>query len=269
MAETGFTPRENEALYLMGGLGLVQCRDVIQQKDYVRRPGGGYGTLSSLKSEKAGARPDDPLKLGNNVQIITGTMATADLKRYPPIGDALQDLRNSTTRDEVRIAENKILDWYDYMEQSMIIILERSHASIYSNDTKCLAAYITGEYPFWRADLLPLNINLRDTNGITADLGGRLKVINSDPQYPCAEGMIKVGRRLVFQNVITYAERLSPDPSAKRRIIDTLIAIDEVKLAEDCRHEIEYLQNPLPNIPDDERAQRILFLKVILNLPHH
>jgi len=220
------------ALFLMGELGLMQCKDLLErEKDWIWKPPPGvyaFGDGSRLSalwghtSQMALHRAS----FASNVTLLE-TRKRTSLEKYPNLAEAIAQLR-STDDSHIQEAEDWALRWYDVVCRGMKSVLDPSREAVYSNEVKATAAYILGEYRAPSGYKLVLNIDLKDEKGVCGEYAQTLIAQAPEPQYPCAVAMVKLGYRADISSALSrIAAKSYLSQQTRDRIARVLVAIDK------------------------------------------
>lgn len=227
---------KSHAIYLIGELGLVQCRDVLSaQKDWVPDYRDLTGTslyitgrfvrgqLDFLLGDVA-HRAEGRLAAGANVTARPAVIPI-DIAKYPVLASALNDLRldNLDTRLS---GQDVVKKWYDTVVDGLLSILSSLHAKTYPQEVRITAVYLLGEFRPWAETDLLRAIGLEDRNGVCAAYPSSLQVTTTDTSYPCVVALLKCDRRVSISSGINALANKSLSLAARERIARTMMAID-------------------------------------------
>jgi len=186
---------KGSSLWLIGKLGLVQCRDVYEaERNWKWRPKGPFRSIR----ESRFFRPDTSrwnrrarvLKSGISVR---STGPTADLSAYPVLSNALADLAASEDDRSWYNPQVTIYRWNKAVVDGLQSILgvDVWWRDVYPDNVKITAAYLLGEFKPRKIRQLLMNIDLKDEEGICANYPEVLKVETPEAEYPCAVALLK------------------------------------------------------------------------------
>jgi hypothetical protein len=200
------------ALFLMGRLGLWQCKDILEaEKDWhwdtnppprTTSPGRRY---YREKGPTPGGTALFLAALGDNV-TVKGGRQSADLSSYRFLGKALDDLRVDNP-DTLREAEDALLEWYRVVGDGLVNIIESGEQPAHAPGVRATAIWLLGEYRVPRSQLA-LEIEARDEDGVTSAYPAVLEVADIEPSHYVAHALVKCGRKV---KASTYVHKL---PSA-------------------------------------------------------
>ncbi len=234
-ANNGIAPSRSKAgsMFLMGELGLVQCKQLLdRERDWTWKPPGVHslsdGDRLSLMLGKPAESALHRAAFAANLALLE-LREKGSLSRYPNLSQALSGLR-STEESLCRSAEDSLLRWYDVVCRSMHSVLKPSRKNVYPNEIKATAAYVMGEFraPSRYGQMLLWNIDLEDEKAVCSQYYKTLAVQTSEPQYPCVVAMIKLGYRAEIRASLTRIQtkpQLSQE--TRNRIVRVLTKIDK------------------------------------------
>ncbi|HUT28543.1 MAG TPA: hypothetical protein VMX13_02035 [Sedimentisphaerales bacterium] len=257
------------ALFLMGELGLMQCKDLLdREKDWIWKPPPGvyaFGSGSRLNAlwGQTAKMALHRVSLAGNVTLVETRQRTL-LEKYPNVAQAIAQLR-STDDSLVQEAEDSVLRWYDVVCRSMYSVLKPSREAVYSNEVKATAAYLLGEYRAWYGQMLLWNIDLKDQNDVCGQYAQTLIAQAPEPQYPCAVAMVKLGYRAGIGGALSRIQTKSYlSQQTRDRIARVLVAIDKDMTEKLYNSEIAGLENAAQwNAPEQDRLSRLQLLRTI------
>jgi len=262
---TGTPAGKASALFLMGELGLVQCKDILRmEKDWQWEPDPETVLWMNMherrrKSSLLGTPAKAALDRAQFPEALTvvANRARTDIAAHLLLRAALEKL-NSPKRQVCRQGEDIILKWYQTVCRAMDKPLRFSPDRAYSDDVKVTAAYLLGEFRAWSATPLLRNVDLPDKNNVSARLPGTLQAANPtvDDRYPCVVALVKMGRRAPIGDIlfsIQTREKLSQ--ATRDRLARLAVRIDKYA-ARNAFDEFLW-QLPQRNIPPEKRQARI------------
>lgn len=229
---------KESALYLIGELGLLQCKDLVEkERNWKWRP-TNEGRIVVVIEDREADRVFNPAGSALNRACFVPSVRLVDprpegsVSEYTSLARAFVELR-SPSRQVRRAAEKVVLRWQEVVCAGMNSVLESSKAHVYSDGVKVAAAYLLGEYRSRSSYRLLLNIDLKDENGDCATYARSLAVETSDGAYPCAVALIKMGYRA---NIHGCLGRIQTKPDlaqeTRNRIARVLMKIDAAKARE-------------------------------------
>jgi len=246
------------ALYLMGKLGLVQCRDVLEsEREWVYHGGlpphfSGPMRIVGTMKEKGGKTAEYSLRClrtGQGASLVA-SRPKADLSQYPALKKPLSDLR-SVDRKTFENAESAVLHWYRSIEQGLDSILTYNSGRLYSADVKIGAAFLMGEYRTAHfSSALFENIDIRDDNNLTANYRSSLAVDTPDSAYPCVVALIKCGRRADFEQIVRKMGDKGCSQESRELMARAVEVIDPKAAKEELDRYRKYTQTYAAVIPD-------------------
>jgi hypothetical protein len=254
------------ALSQMGRWGLVQCADVLEaEKDWT----GGrrwpttpdrfspYQRFSLEGMGDLGARGAlQRLRTGTGIKA-TSSGVKADLSDYPVLKKAFADLRSYDNETFLGGATALSL-WYDCVCRSLENMLTFNDTHLYADDVKVSAIYLAGEYRILGSGALDENIDVRDDKGQTAGYPSALTVDTADAEYPAAVAMVKCGRRMDFEQLITEIIDEKCSQAGRERIARAMMTIDPVAAKTELgkrRESISHLTQTRYGTPSDVLAR--------------
>lgn len=256
------------ALFLMGELGLQECRDILQkEKDWEYRVPGRYGFGHYRRREDVlswclAIHALDRASFGDACRFV-GYADTASPKDYPELAGALQGLR-STVRLDRRHAEDVILMWNRELATQLNRCLKGNRPSgKYPEDVRVTAAFLLGE---WRAfsQMLEWFVDLQDKKKITLKYPHSLDAKWIEPDLPCADALLKVGRRCSPRQVLGRIETWETlAPETRRRLARILMRVQPDRTRTEFQKEMGWLTRPGSTISEAEKASRASRLRVI------
>jgi len=273
-ANKGIAPSRAKAgsMFLMGELGLVQCKELLErERDWTWKPPGVY---SFSDSDRLNSMVGKPAESALNRATFTANLALVELREkgslsgYPNLSQALAGVRS--TEDAFCYGpEDSILRWYEVVCRSMRSVLEPSRQNVYANEIKATAAYVLGEFRAQYGQMLLWNIDLEDEKGVCGQYYKTLAVQTSEPEYPCVVAMIKLGYRADIRGSLTRIEtkpQLSQE--TRERIARVLTRIDKTatqRLYEGMVLALENIgEGPLTRQEKQERLQLLRSIESIV-----
>ena len=239
------------ALYLMGELHLLDCRDTLeahvdwQHKPIVRGPEDRSKYRANIASMvrstffARGFAAESALgRIGkNDMATVESSVRRADLSAYPVLEGALNDyyILDLDRREEIQEAEECVLRWYEVVTRGMRSVLGTSpyyNSSLYDDEVKAAAVWLLGEYRDIHAGRqLALNIDLRDEAGVTGNFTGRIGTgTQVSSEYPVAVAILKIGSA-VKRDLERFARsheryKMSAEGAARLRQLADLVSSD-------------------------------------------
>lgn len=220
------------ALLLMGEMGLLQCREVLEaEKDWVctSRWGGGARIMTRSSMLEVGRR--EPGKWGleragfaDNVVFKAGP-APANLSEYPALNEALTSLRGNR-EGGFRGGWNRINLWNRALRDGLELVVWKQRPQLYSDEVRMTAAYVLGEIRSRTTGALRDAIGLKDENDICAGYPATLDVQVSDSAYPCAVALAKSFRPENMKGFANSLGRKGTKQEERELLARVMMAID-------------------------------------------
>ena len=228
-------------LYLMGVLGLWQCKDLLEsERDWRWETLAveytvGYGKRDTFEKgphpgRTALARAD----LGSNV-TVTAVRQTADLSSFPLLAGALDNLRSEDTGLR-REGEDAVLEWYRVVSEGLASAVETRPQPLYSTDVEIAAVWLLGEYRV-PVTYMALMADADDEDGLTGGYGGALQVSGLDASRYAAQALVKCGRRVQAHDYVHSLRSARLTQAAREFLARALTLIDAeaaLEAYEDC-----------------------------------
>ncbi len=288
------------ALYLMGELGLLQCRQIlVAEKDWKREPKDFHEVLWLNCNRRRGRNLIGfPARgalgragFGSSVARLVQQRPVADLSKYPTLHTALEVIGRSgipggasTQHDDAASlatcwcsrlrakrgrAEGAVLQWYMFVCDSMADVLKPSAA--YPNETRSTAAYLLGEFRTLGPTMLLWNVDMDDESGTCDRYAETIKVDTTTPQKPCVVALLKVGRRVsVYQGLTRIAAKDITRNSNRTLLMRTLLVIDPQRTRETYQSMVVARKDPQRWSGDDrkrsEQLQHLISVEDVLDL---
>jgi len=191
------------ALWLMGELGLVQCRDALEREkdwDFKLPPGprgmGSYRMREGFMSGYTARGALGRAAFSDKVTLVQ-EREKADLSRYPLLSKAFQDIR-SPDENVMHKGSDVVLAWRRAVFGRVSDILSANRFNNVPNEITVTAAFLLGEFrQFSSADLLR-NISIKDTAGVCSTYPEVLAVQTDYDAYPCAVALAKIAGRVTM-----------------------------------------------------------------------
>jgi hypothetical protein len=270
---SGWPEAKARALYLMGELGFVQYKEMIEEQTTWRWRATNFSVppdrdLLLMGSSASPAEFALSRLRGSDRVIISPIRDKATLANYPKLLGAINALRNSNDRTTARKATSDILEWYGTVCNGMESVLDPSRTEVYSIDVKCTAAHLLGEYRSWRNHVLLQNIDLKDLHGVSARLPAALRVTVADARYPCAVALVKIGRRVNLAGALNSIEvKPALDQEGRERIAGTLLLIDAQGLKSLYEKRVSELEKMVQTgVNETARQQKLDSLKSVKHI---
>ena len=236
------------ALYLMGELHLLDCRDTLAPhvdwqhkpklrsiKDMWMMEGGerrrGFWARDFVARQALG-------RMGpNSMAAVKSATARADLSAYPELKGALNAfyIIDLDRRKEILRAENAVSRWYEVVTRSMRSVLGTSpyyNSKLYDDEVKAAAVWLIGEYrDIYAGRELALNIDLHVEASVTEGFAGRIETeTKTSSEYPVAVAILKIGPA-VKRDLETFARsrehyKISEEGAARLRQLADLVSSD-------------------------------------------
>jgi len=231
----GLSPRSKaSAMYLMGKLGLVQCKDLLEaEKNWSWKPPEGVVVFGSEPSGTWYAIPGSSLswlELGDNVSLRE-QRPKAEISNYPVLAKALSDLR-SPDKSVLGPAEDKVIVWNSCVSHAVYRLLGSHLKGVYPADVGITAIYLLGEFRGCLLTDLLERISLKDTEGICAGYPGALEVTTDLADHPAVVALVKIGRRAQMSQIIDRISRKETPQADRELLARTISAIDKKRAAE-------------------------------------
>ena len=218
------------ALYLMGELGVEQCRQTLEdEKDWEWDVQSVFrtvdaGSMSRVYKINAAKFALGRIGLLPEGTMLTGSGAPCNLADYPVLRGFLADLR-STDPAALEKAENGILRWYEIVCAGLGNVLVPRFETLYSDDVRVTAAYLLGEFRSFSGSCLTRHIELKDEKGTLAGYPEAIRLQTTDSVYPCAVALLKCrGRQRIAASLKEIAgEHVSQQGRERLARLITLI----------------------------------------------
>lgn len=224
------------AIFLLGKLGCVEARDVLEaEKDFDWVPSGELhpdaGDLPRIGMVTEWALPEAGYTDSVRVKELPRELVSAG--PFWTLDAALKDVYADDLPTR-RAAEDAVIAWYDGVREQLQGMLSPMRSTDVSAEAEIAAIFVLGEY---RARALSIDLLARaglvDADGLCQRFPAGLEPASGASTYPALDALQKMGNRVPVSDSVWFLLMVSLRDDAKlsaadqHRVIKCLLTINE------------------------------------------